>query len=96
MEEQKFELDLHMSEKGIVCNAQTLKGMLPMKLKPYNYVVTINNYADAKVDRAKLNDLCNVIQAKRKQFEETELAYWKTQKAIIMDMEKMIKDLSIN
>ncbi len=94
MEEQKFELDLHMSEKGIVCNAQTLKGMLPMKLKPYNYVVTINNYADAKVDRAKLNDLCNVIQAKRKQFEETELAYWKTQKAIIMDMEKMIKDLS--
>lgn len=92
--EQKFELDLRMSDSGVVCNAQTLKEMLPEKLKPYNYVVTENNYADAKTDRTKLNNLYSAIQAKRKQFEETDLKEWKMQKAIIMDIEKMVKEAS--
>lgn len=83
-EEQKFELDLRMPDKGIICNAQTLKGMLPMKLKPYNYVVTINNYADAKVEPSETKQSLWCYTSKRKQFEETELADWKTQKAIIM------------
>lgn len=91
MQEQKFELDLRMSENGIICNAEMLKGMLPEKLKPYNYVVTVNNYSDAKSDRAKLNNLHKIIQDKRKQFEEVELNEWKKQKAILMDIEKLIK-----
>lgn len=89
--EQKFELELRMAETGIVCNAIDLKEMLPEKLKPYNYVVTVNNYADAKRDRTKLNNLLSVVQDRRKQFEEVELAEWKKQKAILMDIEKTIK-----
>lgn len=94
--QQKFELDLRMSDTGIVCNASVLKGILPEKLKPYNYIVTINNYADAKTDRAKLNNLHKAIQAKRMQFEEIELGEWKKQKSLIMDMEKMIKEFADN
>lgn len=89
--EQRFELDLRMSESGIVCNAMQLKEVLPEKLKPYNYVVTENNYADAKKDRTKLNNLLSVFQDRRKQFEEVELGEWKKQKAILMDIEKLIK-----
>ena len=92
--EQRFELDLRMSESGIVCNAMQLKEVLPEKLKPYNYVVTENNYADAKKDRTKLNNLLSVFQDRRKQFEEVELGEWKSQKAILMDIEKMIKSAS--
>ena len=92
--EQRFELDLRMSESGIVCNAMQLKEVLPEKLKPYNYVVTENNYADAKKDRTKLNNLLSVFQDRRKQFEEVELGEWKSQKAILMDIEKMIKSVS--
>lgn len=92
--EQRFELDLRMTETGIVCNAIQLKEILPDRLKPYNYVVTENNYADAKKDRTKLNNLLSVFQDRRKQFEEVELGEWKTQKAILMDIEKMIKSAS--
>lgn len=92
MEEQKFELDLRMSDKGIVCNATTLKAMLPEKLKTYNYVVDAENYDDAKKDRTKLNDLYDLLQKKRMQFEETELAGWKSEKSILMEIEKTIKE----
>ena len=96
MEEQKFELELRMSEEGIVCNAKALEAMLPEKLKPYNYVVTINNYQDAKKDRTKLNNLVKVLQTKRKQFEETELSAWKDAKAALMRVEKIILEASDN
>ena len=96
MEEQKFELELRMSEEGIVCNAKTLEVMLPEKLKPYNYVVTVNNYQDAKKDRTKLNNLVKVLQTKRKQFEETELSAWKDAKAALMRVEKIILEASDN
>ena len=96
MEEQKFELELRMSEEGIVCNAKALEAMLPEKLKPYNYVVTINNYQDAKKDRTKLNNLVKVLQTKRKQFEDTELIAWKDAKAVLMRIEKIISEVSDN
>lgn len=96
MEEQKFELELRMSEEGIVCNAKALEAMLPEKLKPYNYVVTINNYQDAKKDRTKLNNLVKVLQTKRKQFEDTELIAWKDAKAALMRIEKIISEASDN
>lgn len=96
MEEQKFELELRMSEEGIVCNAKALEAMLPEKLKPYNYVVTINNYQDAKKDRTKLNNLVKVLQTKRKQFEDTELIAWKDAKAALMRIEKIILEASDN
>ena len=96
MEEQKFELELRMSEEGIICNAKALEAMLPEKLKPYNYVVTINNYQDAKKDRTKLNNLVKVLQTKRKQFEDTELIAWKDAKAALMRIEKIISEASDN
>lgn len=95
-EEQKFELTLRMSENGIVCNAQALKDMLPSKLKPYNYIVTAENYDTAKADRAKLNNLCKVLKNARDKFENTDLQDWKTFKATIMDMEKMITQMADN
>lgn len=94
MEEQKFELDLRMSDKGIVCNAATLKEMLPEKLKSYNYVVDAENYDNAKKDRKRLNELHNLFQKKRLQFEKVELASWKNQKDMLMDIENTIEKVS--
>lgn len=95
-EEQKFELDLHMSEAGIICNAESLKNMLPEKLKPYNYLVDESNYDTAKKDRAKLNNLIKVLKNRRKQFEEVELAEWTKSKAVLMEIEKMIEKSAEN
>lgn len=94
--EKKFELDLRMTEKGVECNAESLKEMLPEKLKPYNYVVTVNNYDDAKKDRTKLNNLHKVLQDKRKQFESSIFDEWNKKKAILMEIEKMIAAASDN
>lgn len=94
MEEQKFELDLRMSDKGIVCNAATLKAMLPEKLKSYNYVVDAENYDNAKKDRTRLNDFHDLLQKKRLQFEKIELASWKNQKDMLKDIEKTIEKAS--
>lgn len=94
--EKKFELDLRMTEKGVECNAESLKEMLPEKLKPYNYVVTVNNYDDAKKDRTKLNNLYKVLQDKRKQFESSIFDEWNKNKAILMEIEKMIAAASEN
>lgn len=89
--EEKFELILKMSDAGIICNAEQLKGMLPNKLKPYSYVVDEGNVKQAKEDRAKLNNMVSLLQSKRKEFEEVAFVDWKKAKPILMDIEKTIK-----
>lgn len=91
MESQKFELELRMTDKGIVCNAQMLLAMLPEKLKPYNYIVDGENKDKAKSDRAKLNNLVKLLQTERKEFETREIGEWQRVKATLMEIEKTIK-----
>lgn len=90
----KFELDLRMTNDGVMCNADKLKQMLPEKLKPYNYIVTENNYDEAKKDRANLNGLIDVLKERRKQFEEIELKDWEKAKATLMEIQKIITSAS--
>lgn len=92
--EQRFELDLRMTEEGIVCNAKALKAMLPEKLKPYNYIVDEENYQKAKTDRAKLNNLVKLLKQSRMDFEEEEIGQWLKAKSELMDLEKMVKAAS--
>lgn len=64
------------------------------ELKKYNYVVTENNYKDAKKDRSDLNKLVKQIAYARKSFEDKAFSKWKPEKAKIMDFEKEVKAYS--
>lgn len=68
--------------------------MARKELKKYNYVVTENNYKDAKKDRAILNKLVKQIADARKSFEDKAFSKWKPEKVKIMDFEKEVKDYS--
>lgn len=65
--------------------------MARSELKKYNYVVTENNYKDAKKDRSDLNKLVKQIADARKAFEDKAFSKWKPEKAKIMDFEKEVK-----
>lgn len=96
MEEQRYELDLRMSENGIVSNAEALQKMISEGLKSYNYIVDETNKEAAAKDRTKLNNLEAKLKEKRSSFEKNELGRWAETKKIIMDTEKMIKAASNN
>ena len=96
MEEQRYELDLRMSENGIVSNAEALQKMISEGLKSYNYIVDETNKEAATKDRTKLNNLEAKLKEKRSSFEKNELGQWAETKKIIMDTEKMIKATSNN
>ena len=96
MEEQRYELDLRMSENGIVSNAEALQKMISEGLKSYNYIVDETNKEAATKDRTKLNNLEAKWKEKRSSFEKNELGQWAETKKIIMDTEKMIKATSNN
>lgn len=68
--------------------------MARKELKKYNYVVTENNYKDAKKDRSDLNKLVKQIADARKAFEDKAFSKWKPEKAKIMDFEKEVKAYS--
>lgn len=68
--------------------------MARAELKKYNYVVTENNYKDAKKDRADLNKLVKQVSDARKSFENKAFDKWKTDKNKIMDFEKEVKAYS--
>lgn len=68
--------------------------MARAELKKYNYVVTENNYKDAKKDRADLNKLVKQVSDARKSFENKAFDKWKTDKNKIMDFEKEVKGYS--
>ena len=96
MEEQRYELDLRMSENGIVSNAEALQKMISEGLKSYNYIVDETNKEAATKDSTKLNNLEAKLKEKRSSFEKNELGQWAETKKIIMDTEKMIKATSNN
>ena len=68
--------------------------MARKELQKYNYVVTENNYKDAKKDRSDLNKLVKQIADARKSFEDKAFSKWKPEKAKIMDFEKEVKAYS--
>ena len=77
-----------------VVDLDTQLEMARSELKKYNYVVTENNYKDAKRDRADLNKLVKQVSDARKSFENKAFDKWKTDKNKIMDFEKEVKGYS--
>ena len=77
-----------------VVDLDTQLEMARAELKKYNYVVTENNYKDAKKDRADLNKLVKQVSDARKSFENKAFDKWKTDKSKIMDFEKEVKGYS--
>ena len=77
-----------------VVDLDTQLEMARAELKKYNYVVTENNYKDAKKDRADLNKLVKQVSDARKSFENKAFDKWKADKSKIMDFEKEVKGYS--
>lgn len=77
-----------------VVDLDTQLEMARAELKKYNYVVTENNYKDAKKDRADLNKLVKQVSDARKSFENKAFDKWKADKSKIMDFEKEVKAYS--
>ena len=77
-----------------VVDLDTQLEMARAELKKYNYVVTENNYKDAKKDRADLNKLVKQVSDARKSFENKAFDKWKADKNKIMDFEKEVKGYS--
>lgn len=77
-----------------VVDLDTQLEMARAELKKYNYVVTENNYKDAKRDRADLNKLVKQVSDARKSFENKAFDKWKTDKNKIMGFEKEVKGYS--
>lgn len=77
-----------------VVDLDTQLEMARSELKKYNYVVTENNYKDAKKDRSDLNKLVKQIADARKSFEDKAFSKWEPEKAKIMDFEKEVKAYS--
>ena len=77
-----------------VVDLDTQLEMARAELKKYNYVVTENNYKDAKRDRADLNKLVKQVSDARKSFENKAFDKWKADKSKIMDFEKEVKGYS--
>lgn len=85
------ELILRNEAGRLITNAHALKEQLPVLLKKYNYVVTDENVADAKKDRATLNKLVKEMSSRRIQYEKDTFSDWEKAKKDLMDTEKAIK-----
>ena len=85
------ELILKNEAGRLITNAHALKEQLPVLLKRYDYVVTDENVADAKKDRANLNKLVKEMSSRRIQYEKDTFSDWEKAKKDLMDTEKEIK-----
>lgn len=88
----EFNLIPTIQEDGsLKTNAAELVTSIREGLAPYNYLVDKDNYQQAKTDRALLNKAVDQISNSRKLMEEKVFGTWKTDKALIMQIEKEIK-----
>lgn len=85
------ELILKNEAGRLITNAHALKEQLPVLLKRYDYVVTDENVADAKKDRANLNKLVKEMSSRRIKYEKDTFSDWEKAKKDLMDTEKEIK-----
>lgn len=77
-----------------VVDLDTQLEMARAELKKYNYVVTENNYKDAKRDRADLNKLVKQVSDARKSFENKAFDKWREDKEKITDFEKEVSGIA--
>lgn len=77
-----------------VVDLDTQLEMARAELKKYNYVVTENNYKDAKRDRADLRKLVEKVSDARKSFEEKAFYKWREDKEKITDFEKEVSGIA--
>lgn len=87
----EFNLEVRASDGVVYTNAKDLLPMIEEGLAKYNYIVDDTNYAQAKKDRASLNNLVKTVSDKRKQVENDVFAQWIQDKKDIMAIEKKIK-----
>lgn len=85
------ELLLQMNDGQIVNNLDSYEFAITESLKKYNYVVDENNYAQAKDDRARLNESLEKCKRERIDFEKSMLNEWDPIKKRLMTIEKNIK-----
>ena len=90
----EFNLEVRAQNGKVYTNASDLLPAIQEGLKAYDYVVDENNYKQAKMDRASLNNLVKVVSDKRKQVENDVFAQWLQDKKDIMTVEKTIKAAS--
>ena len=77
-----------------VVDLDTQLEMARAELKKYNYVVTENNYKDAKKDRADLRKLVEQVSDARKTFEKTAFYKWGEEKKKITNFEKEVSGIA--
>lgn len=87
----EFNLEVRASDGVVYTNAKDLLPAIEEGLTKYNYVVDEGNYAQAKKDRASLNNLVKIVSEKRKQVENDVFKEWLQDKKDIMSIEKKIK-----
>lgn len=91
---ESFALQLSMHQHEIITNASEILAQLPARLKVYDYLVSEDNYRQAKKDRRNLNKLVKQLKAKRQEFEQSELGEWMNTRKTLMEIEQLMQEAS--
>lgn len=91
----EYKVIINQTENGLKANAEQLIALVQSEeFKKYNYVVTANNYNDAKQDKKELEDMIKVAKRKRIDFEKEMLSAWTPIKETLMKAEKIVEGYS--
>lgn len=88
----KYEIELKQGENGLFNNAEQILSLVQGdEYKKYNYIVTENNYDDAKEDKKKLKAELESAKLNRIDFEKKINEEWNPVKATLMKAEKIVE-----
>lgn len=88
----KYEIELKQGENGLFNNAEQILSLVQGdEYKKYNYIVTENNYDDAKEDKKKLKAELESAKRNRIDFEKKINEEWNPVKATLMKAEKIVE-----
>lgn len=88
----KYEIELKQGENGLFNNAEQILSLVQGdEYKKYNYIVTENNYDDAKEDKKKLKAELESAKRNRIAFEKKINEEWNPVKATLMKAEKIVE-----
>lgn len=91
----KYEVVINQTENGLQANAEQLLALVQSEeFKKYNYIVTANNYDDAKKDKKELDDDVKKAKRERIDFEKMMLSTWAPIKETLMKAEKIVESYS--
>lgn len=88
----KYEIELKQGENGLFNNAEQILSLVQGdEYKKFNYIVTENNYDDAKEDKKKLKAELESAKRNRIDFEKKINEEWNPVKATLMKAEKIVE-----